>query len=91
VEVRTVYNETVTDAVSDSMVKAAEKAAGIIGSRFVGVDFIVTDGSVSLEESGGIINELNTTPGLHHHYDPEREEFPGPALKALQALLKLSD
>jgi cyanophycin synthetase len=91
VEVRTVYNETVTDAVSDSMVKAAEKAAGIIGSRFVGVDFIVTDGAASLEESGGIINELNTTPGLHHHYDPEREKFPGPALKAVQALLKLSD
>ena len=91
VEVRTVYNETVTDAVSDSMIKAAEKAAGIIGSRFVGVDFIVTDGSVSLEESGGIINELNTTPGLHHHYNPEREKFSGPALKALQALLKLSD
>jgi D-alanine-D-alanine ligase-like ATP-grasp enzyme len=91
VEVRTVYNETVTDIVDDSMIKAAERAAGILGSRFVGVDFITVDAAASLEDSRAIINELNTTPGLHHHYDAAQEKVPGAALAALQALLGLSD
>ena len=91
IEVRTVYNETVTDSICDSLKETAEQAAKLLGSRFVGVDFITTDASVSLRESGGVINELNTTPGLHHHYDSRSEKYPGPAVEALKSLLKLSD
>ncbi|UCD63475.1 MAG: hypothetical protein JSW34_12115 [Candidatus Zixiibacteriota bacterium] len=87
VEVRTVYNEDVTELVCDSIKRAAEKAAGIIGSRFVGVDFITTDCTRPLEETGGVFNELNTTPGLHHHFDREKEAYPPAALLALKALL----
>lgn len=91
VEVRTVYNEDVTGKVDDSLVRAARVAAAAIGSRFVGVDFITVDGSKPLEETGGMINELNTTPGLHHHYDREKESYPRPAIQALRALLGSSE
>lgn len=87
VEVRTVYNETVTDRIGPAMKADAEAAARILGSEFIGVDFITPDPTVPLEKSGGVINEVNTTPGLHHHYRPEREPFPRVAVAVLEALL----
>jgi cyanophycin synthetase len=86
IEVRTVYNEVVTDLVCDELKHDAEQAAAILNSRLVGVDFITVDPTVSLEKSGGVINEVNTTPGLHHHYDSSAERFPEPAVQVLQAL-----
>jgi cyanophycin synthetase len=86
-EVRTVYNEAVTNLVCDALKGNAATVAQALGSRFVGVDLITTDPSVSLEESGGAIIEANTTPGLHHHYDARREKYPEPALRVIQALL----
>jgi len=87
VEVRTVYNDVVTHRICDSLRANAEAAAGILNSRLVGVDFITVDPTVPLEKSGGVINEVNTTPGLHHHYDAAREPFPEPAPRILQSLL----
>ncbi len=87
VEVRTIYNETVTNDVSESLKETAREAAGIIGSRFVGVDIITPSIIVPLSESGGVINEVNTTPGLHHHYDSQEEKHPAMAVRALAALL----
>jgi cyanophycin synthetase len=86
-EVRTVYNEAVTDLVCDALKKNAEAVAESLGSRFIGVDLITTDPTVPLEQSGGAIIEANTTPGLHHHYDLRREKYPEPALRVIQALL----
>jgi len=88
IEVRTVYNETVTDNVCESIRKNAEEAARILGADFVGVDFITRDITVPLEQTGGVINELNTTPGLHHHYDIKTEKYPQPSPKILKALLE---
>lgn len=88
VEVRTVYNETVTDSVCESILQDARRAAEILRSDFVGVDFITKDISVPLSQSGGVINEVNTTPGLHHHYDSSKERYPEPSLKILEALLR---
>jgi D-alanine-D-alanine ligase-like ATP-grasp enzyme len=34
----------------------------------LGLDIIATDIDRPLSESGGVINEINTTPGLHHHH-----------------------
>nr|HQU71074.1 hypothetical protein [Calditrichia bacterium] len=34
----------------------------------LGVDLITPDVSRPLDEVGGVINEINTNPGLHHHY-----------------------
>jgi len=87
VEVRTVYNEAVTDMICDSLRSDAESAAKILNSRLVGVDFITVDPTVPLAQSGGVINEVNTTPGLHHHYDARLESYPESALRVAQTLL----
>jgi cyanophycin synthetase len=87
-EVRTVYNDTVTSLVAPSIRQDAERAARIVGSDFLGVDIITRDITVPLRASGGVINEVNTTPALHHHYDVTKEPFPEVALQALQAICR---
>jgi cyanophycin synthetase len=87
-EVRTVYTETVTEAICSSIKRDAERAARLVESDFLGVDVIMTDPAVPLRASGGVINEVNTTPALHHHYDAARERFPEVALQALAAILR---
>lgn len=86
-EVRTVYNATVTDLICDSVRRDAESAARLVGSDFLGVDVITPDPSVPLGPNGGAINEVNTTPALHHHYQPTRERYPKAAIQVLRALL----
>ncbi len=88
VEVRTVYNETVTDSICDAIRSQAELAAKIVGSDFLGVDIITKNSRMPLEESGGVVNEVNTTPALHHHYDSGVEKFPQAAARAISMLLK---
>ncbi len=39
-----------------------------LGARFVGVDLICKDISQPLDPENCRISEINTTPGLHHHY-----------------------
>ena len=87
-EVRTVYNEDVTTLVCESIKKDAEMAAVVLGSEFVGVDIITTDPSRPLKDTGGIINEVNTTPALHHHYFPGVDKYPQSALLAAEILLE---
>jgi len=87
VEVRTVYTETVTDRISQGIVRQAERAAALLGSDLLGVDIIATDVSEALDGKNGVINEVNTTPALHHHYDAQQERYPDVALKAISALL----
>jgi len=88
VEVRTVYTDTVTDLICDAIRQDAEAAARVVGSDFLGVDVITTDPSLPLHRSGGVINEVNTTPALHHHYDPTRERYPEVAVQVLRAILR---
>jgi D-alanine-D-alanine ligase-like ATP-grasp enzyme len=83
-----VYTERATDRICESIRRDAERAAGIVGSEFLGVDVITADPSRPLAETGGVINEVNTTPALHHHYDAERQAFPAAAVVALRSLLK---
>jgi cyanophycin synthetase len=87
VELRTVYSEAVTDCIGAQLRADAERVARVTGAELLGVDFITLDASVGLEQSGGIINEINTTPGLHHHYQASTERFPKPAIPIAQALL----
>jgi D-alanine-D-alanine ligase-like ATP-grasp enzyme len=51
------------------------------------VDLITSDASVPLRQAGGVINEVNTTPALHHHYDRAKEQHPEAAVRVLRALL----
>ena len=87
IEVRTVYNEDVTDQVCNSIRNDAEKVALLLGSRLIGVDIITRDISVPLKESGGTCNEVNTTPALHHHYNSKNEEYPQAGLLVAESLL----
>ena len=68
VEVRTVYDEVATGLICKELRQQVERAAMLLHSKFAGVDVITLDPSLPLEKSGGVINEINTNPGLHHHY-----------------------
>lgn len=67
-EVRTVYDEDALESLAPEIVTSAERAARALRSEFCGVDIITPDPGSPLEKSGGVIGEINTTPGLHHHY-----------------------
>ena len=87
-EVRTVYTDPARDLICDAIRRDAETAAKVIGSDLLGVDVITPDPAVPLLASGGVINEVNTTPALHHHYDVRRQAYPEAAVDVLQALLE---
>ena len=61
-------NETVHD-VGEELVADARRAAATVGLRFVGVDVITNDARRSLAAAGGVVLEVNGTPGLHYHYE----------------------
>jgi D-alanine-D-alanine ligase-like ATP-grasp enzyme len=61
-------NVSVVDQVCESVIAAGRLAAKLIGARLVGIDIITPDVRQGLEEAGGKILELNTTPGYHYHY-----------------------
>jgi D-alanine-D-alanine ligase-like ATP-grasp enzyme len=46
----------------------AAKAATAIGARLASVEMVTPDPSVPLAEAGGVIVEVNTTPGIAQHY-----------------------
>lgn len=61
-------NSPARDELCDDIVKQAALAAELVGVRWAGVDVITADPAVPLDESGGRILEVNTTPGLAMHY-----------------------
>jgi cyanophycin synthetase len=60
-------NVSVTDQVCTAIVECGRAAANAIGARLAGVDIVTTDLSVPLTDSGGVVLEVNTTPGLYIH------------------------
>jgi len=79
-------NRTVTDLICESIIADGASAAAAIGSRLAGVDVITPDPTVPLSESGGVICEVNTTPGLYYHY--HKADGPTPvAVPILERLL----
>lgn len=91
VEVRTAYDEDATGLICPELKKEAESAAAAMGTRFAGIDIVTIDPSVPLKRSGGAIVEVNTTPGLHHHYNlnntPAGTHGSSPAVRVLGYLL----
>lgn len=61
-------NEAVAGALCPELVDAAARAAAVVGARLAGVDVITPDPSRPLEAVGGVVLEVNTTPGYHLHY-----------------------
>jgi len=90
-EFRTVFNEDATGMVSKDLCDQAVRAARVLNSKFAGVDIITIDPKMPLEESGGVINEINTTPGLHHHYNLQNDQGLSSAVPVLKYLLNIPE
>jgi hypothetical protein len=60
--------ETVTEPPHPDLVDACRRAVTAVGLRLGGADVITTDASHPLERTGGVLVEVNGTPGIHHHY-----------------------
>lgn len=61
-------NHCVKDEVHPDTIALGSRIAKHLGVQLAGIDIICTDISKPLAETGGRIGEINTTPGLHHHY-----------------------
>jgi D-alanine-D-alanine ligase-like ATP-grasp enzyme len=61
-------NESVTPLLCRELIDEGARAAAILGVQLAGVDVITTDPGKPLRATDGVINEVNTTPGLHYHY-----------------------
>jgi D-alanine-D-alanine ligase-like ATP-grasp enzyme len=72
-------NHIITGQVHPKTVALASRIVTELGVRFAGIDIISPDISQPLDSNGGCVGEINTTPGLHHHY-LVAEERRGPAV-----------
>ncbi len=54
-------------ALPAELLEEAITAARIVGVRLAGVDVITSDPGQGLRSTGGVVNEVNGTPALHHH------------------------
>jgi cyanophycin synthetase len=61
-------NEAANGVLCGAILNAARKAAGLLRLRLAGVDVVCRDPSVPLEESGGTILDINSSPGFYYHY-----------------------
>lgn len=66
-ELRTIYDEDITDLVAPALIAELAPILSAVGARFAGIDVLTNDPTRSLVASGGVFLEVNTTPGLHHH------------------------
>lgn len=69
-------NTSVKREIHPSIIEYGRKVSRVIEVVFAGVDMMLEDHRVPLARSGCVINEINTTPGLHHHCliaNPEAE------------------
>jgi cyanophycin synthetase len=60
-------NHSVRDKVHPSYQELGRRITSLLGVKLIGADIMCEDITVSLNESGGAINELNIPPGLHYH------------------------
>ena len=87
-ELRTVFTDDATAEISEAIWRQAVEAAAALNVTLAGVDIITVDPTVPLEASNGAIIEVNTTPGLHHHYHNGKWLGRTPTHTILEYLLK---
>jgi hypothetical protein len=73
------------DELCAAVVEQAALAAATVGARWAGVDIITVDPGVPLERAGGVVVEVNTTPGLSMHFHGRPGEV-DPAVALLRTL-----
>jgi cyanophycin synthetase len=78
-------NVTVTDRVCPAVVEAGARAARCVGVRLAGIDVITRDPTRPLEETGGVILEVNDPPGFQYHYHKNDGSYPV-AVRVLEQL-----
>jgi cyanophycin synthetase len=92
IERRTIYDEDATHLISTAVDREVRRVVEAVGSSFAGVDIVTPDPSRSLAQSGGAFLEINTTPGIHHHYITEQDRKDHPvAVAVLRSLLSPTD
>jgi cyanophycin synthetase len=69
-------NLSVLDRIGAPLIEEGARAAALARVRLGGVDVITRDPSRSLQESGGVILEVNTPPGYYWHYHKRDGAFP---------------
>ena len=60
-------NHVVRNEVHPSIEELGSRLVNALGIRLAGLDLITRAIDVPLEESGGVLNEINIPPGLHYH------------------------
>lgn len=60
-------NQTVKESIDPSIIDFGREISGALGVTLSGVDMMLRDHRLPLRESHCRLNEINTTPGLHHH------------------------
>lgn len=74
-------NFTVLRSVHQDFRKVGKEITSLLGLNLIGIDIMTTDISIPLDQSGGMINEINIPPGLHYHEmiaNPEEAVAVGP-------------
>lgn len=79
-------NSTAMGLLHPSIIEGGRRAVEALGVRLAGLDIITADPTVPLEVSGGVILEVNGTPGFYYHYHKRDGAFPA-ALHVLRRLL----
>ncbi len=72
----------VTDLVHPAIAAHAVEAARVVGLDVAGLDVVARDIGRPLEEQGGVVVEVNSSPGLRAHLEPA-EGQPRPVAEAI--------
>jgi len=85
-------NEHVPRAqVGDALVAEGSRAVAALGLRLAAVEIVTPDSRRGLADSGGVVLEVNGTPGLHYHYEiRDPSDAVRVAVPILRSLLGLS-
>ncbi|MEO8494845.1 MAG: hypothetical protein ABI614_07225 [Planctomycetota bacterium] len=89
VRIKTVINDnaaadnvSVVDEVAADIIAIGQRAAAALGVRLAGVDVVTPDLTTDLLSAGGVVLEINTTPGLYIHEGKQPLPVAVPILEA---------
>lgn len=69
-------NEPAVDRLCSAVIETGRRAASAVGCRLAGVDVITPEPGIALDESGGVVVEVNANPGYYYHYMNAGEGVP---------------